>query len=76
MKKHSFSVELAEKYGIVEALMLDYFYFWVQNNQKKSEEAKYAIKVFRCKAKKHLIICLLYGMLSYVRGEDDVGFTG
>ena len=41
MKKHSFSVELAEKYGIVEALMLDYFYFWVQNNQKKSEEAKF-----------------------------------
>ena len=41
MKKHSFSVALAEKYGIVEALMLDYFFFWVQNNQKKSEEAKF-----------------------------------
>ena len=38
MKKHSFSVEFAERYGIVEALLLDYFFFWINNSQKKKEK--------------------------------------
>ena len=41
MKKHSFSVEFAERYGIVEALLLDYFFFWINNSQKKKEKDKY-----------------------------------
>ena len=41
MKKHSFSVELAERFGIVEALLLDYFFFWINNSQKKKEKDKY-----------------------------------
>ena len=41
MKKHSFSVEFAERFGIVEALLLDYFFFWINNSQKKKEKDKY-----------------------------------
>ena len=41
MKKHSFSVEFAERFGIVEALLLDYFFFWISNSQKKKEKDKY-----------------------------------
>lgn len=41
MKKHSFSVEFAERYGIVEALLLDYFFFWINNSEKKKEKDKY-----------------------------------
>ena len=41
MKKHSFSVEFAERFGIVEALLLDYFFFWINNSQKKKEKGKY-----------------------------------
>ena len=41
MKKHSFSVEFAERFGLVEALLLDYFFFWINNSQKKKEKDKY-----------------------------------
>ena len=41
MKKHSFSVEFAERFGIVEALLLDYFFFWINNSEKKKEKDKY-----------------------------------
>ena len=41
MKKHSFSVKFAERFGIVEALLLDYFFFWINNSQKKKEKDKY-----------------------------------
>jgi len=30
---HCFEVELAEKYGILEALLLNYFRFWIQKNE-------------------------------------------
>lgn len=30
---HCFEVELAEKYGILEALLLNYFKFWIQTNE-------------------------------------------
>lgn len=30
---HCFEVELAEKYGILEALLLNYFKFWIQKNE-------------------------------------------
>ena len=40
MKKHSFSVEFAERFGIVEALLLDYFFFWINNSQKKKDKVQ------------------------------------
>lgn len=30
---HCFEVELAERYGIIEALLLNYFRFWIQKNR-------------------------------------------
>lgn len=30
---HCFEVELAEKYGILEAILLNYFRFWIQKNE-------------------------------------------
>ena len=30
---HCFDVEIAKKYGILEAILLNYFRFWIQKNE-------------------------------------------
>lgn len=63
MKKHSFSVEFAERFGIVEALLLDYFFSWINNSQKKKEKTNTTTDGIGCMAafarlQKLIRICL------------------
>ena len=41
METHSFGVRLATKYGMVEAVLLGYFYYWVRRNEAKQDADKF-----------------------------------
>ena len=41
METHSFGVQLAIKYGMAEAVLLGYFYYWVRRNEAKQDAEKF-----------------------------------
>ena len=41
METHSFGVQLAIKYGMAEAVLLGYFYYWVRRNEAKQDPEKF-----------------------------------
>lgn len=41
MAKHSFEYSLAVKYGVPEALLLNYFRYWVCRNEEKQDAEKF-----------------------------------
>ena len=78
MKKHSFSVEFAERFGIVEALLIDYFFSGLTTARRRRKKTNTSTDGIGCMAafarlQKLIRICLSLRFIDALKKLEEAG---